>query len=172
MIDADAVIDAPETALIEIVSAFCADCAVGSVESMTRKVWVVMIVVLGVPVGVPLITPLVESNVRPGPGGPFPTIDQTYGGFPPAAANVTVNGLLMVPFIGEPVVIANTVGPGAGGGADALLTSLQPLKPHVVAQENRIVHKRCRFGFPCCAIMIPLCRYDVTAYGIGRVYFS
>ena len=110
-------------------------------------------------VGVPLITPVVEFNVRPGPGDWFvPTIDQTKGGVPAAAANVTLNGTLTVPFIGEPVVIVNTVGPeaGAGAGAGAVETSLQPLKPNVAAKKSTIIRKRLRLGFQHCATMIPL----------------
>ena len=117
-------------------------------------------------VGVPLITPVVEFNVRPGPGDWFPSIDQIKGGVPATAANVTLNGTLTVPFIGEPVVIVNTVGPGGGGGgAGAVETSLQPLKPDVAARKKRTVLKRFGLGFQCGASMSPLCfrRYDITA---------
>ena len=120
-------------------------------------------------VGVPLIFPLVDSNVRPGPGDWLPAIDQTKGGVPATAANVTLKGTLTLPFMGEPVVIVNTVGPGGGGGggggAEVEETSLQPLKPNVAARRNRIVVKRFGLGFPCCASMSPLCfrRHDITA---------
>jgi len=87
-------------------------------------------------VGVPLITPVVEFNVRPGPGDWLPAIDQTKGGVPATAANVTLNGTLTVPFIGEPVVIVNTVGPGTGAGPGASETSLQPLEPNVAAKRR------------------------------------
>lgn len=115
-------------------------------------------------VGVPLITPVVEFNVRPGPGDWFvPTIDQTKGGVPAAAANVTLNGTLTVPFIGEPVVIVNAVGPGAGTGPGAWETSLQPFEPNVAAKRKRIVQKRFLLGFQCRGHMIPLFRNNVTS---------
>jgi len=121
-------------------------------------------VVIEALVGVPLITPVVEFNVRPGPGDWFvPTIDQTKGGIPAAAANVTLNGTLTVPFIGEPVVIVNTVGPGAGAGPGASETSLQPLEPNVAAKKRRIVQKRFLLGFQCRGNMIPAFRNNVTS---------
>jgi hypothetical protein len=125
-------------------------------------------VVIEALVGVPLITPVVEFNVRPGPGDWFvPTIDQTKGVVPATAVNVTLNGTLTVPFIGEPVVIVNTVGPGGGGGggggAGAEETSLQPLKPDVAARKKRMVLKRFGPGFQCGASMSPPSASDMTS---------
>jgi hypothetical protein len=46
-----------------------------------------------------------------------------------------------VPLIGEPVVISKGAGAGAGSDADdALLVSLQALRPKVAAKKSRIAH--------------------------------
>ena len=59
------------------------------------------------------MTPVVEFKVRFGPGDSLPIIDQVYGGVPASTAKVTLNGVLMVPLMGDAVVIPNTGGGGA-----------------------------------------------------------